>query len=429
MCEWLFGGSLPTFRSTSRQLSAVRPQFAYSSPIDPRTGQKVVGLPLGACGVDGSGGVFYADPFLFFASGLVKNLNSFTLGRIGFGKSAEAKLEIWLASRFGQNTMVTDLSGEYTKLAGAIKDSKILRFGKDADIFLNPLDPSMDEDTKKRLVSSLALIAMPGDRSSLTPIEDSVLMEAIMETIRSSGSCVPTLPMLVEKLAEPTRRMAQELRQSKGQIKDAAYNLFLALRRLTDTDLRGMFHKETTPGLFDATPLLVLNCEGVSQSREKAVMTVVVINFLTTGMVGTGEHQKFHRIYHDESWKLSEHTEFVSSVREAWKLGRRAGVANRLIMHHEQNLLRSSDNAVIEDLVSDTSVFVCFNQNRAEIEKSAGLIGFNPAEVDLVTKLPEHTALWKIGDLPGIPAQHIVTDNLVQVIETNAVQKTELVNA
>jgi hypothetical protein len=421
--EFLAGDRLPVFRATSRHLAALNPWFAETGLINKRTGQKALGLPVGYCGRERSGGVFYYDEYHLYQAGILHNPNVKVFGEIDHRKSTGVKCMIYRGAACGYNHLVTDRKGEYTKLAEAIPGSKVLRFGEGSKVFINPLDNSMDLNTQRELVASMTITAMGGNRTSLNIKESSLLMEAIIDAHRGfsgkSISDVATLPVVVEKLLNPSEEMARAMSRTVDYLKEEGYEMALALRRLTDTDLRGMFHQPTTPGLFNEdTPLLVMNCEGVT--GESAVIMVILINFFTQSQWGrANSNMRFHKVIHDESWDLAAYPGFVESVRRAFKLGRTWGVANWIIAHHKSNLDRSGSSDAIKDLIADSDTTISYKQDEAELSATADDLGLNKAEVARIVQLPPGTALYKIGDQPAIEVEQVVWDAERPLVETS----------
>ena len=418
--QFLAGDRLPVFRATSRHLSVAYPLQAESGIIDPRTRSKVLGLPAGYSGRDKSGGIFYWDPVQFYQAGIVQSTNVMILGKIGNRKSAQVKMEILRGVVAGYNHLATDLKNEYTLVANAIPGSKILRFGIDTGMFINALDGVMDHNTQVDLVAAMALTAMGngrGNKTELDIIELSLLDQAIVAAHAHPKGRVAILPDAVEWLFEPSEEMALAMHRPVEFLREQGYKMALALRRLTEGDLRGMFHKETTPGLFDPTPLLVLNCEALK--GEAAVIMVILINFFTQSQQRRKDKAaRFHKVYHDEAWDLAIYPAFIDSVRKAFKVGGTWGVSNTIVAHHLSNLYRSGAGEAVKDLTADSGTKVLYQQDRAELEASAEELGLTRNEVNRIVDLPPGTAIYKIGNLPGIEVEQVAWPEELPLLET-----------
>lgn len=419
--EFLAGDQLPVQRATSRHLAAINPLFAESGLIDPRTQSKAIGLPWGFCGRERSGGLYFYDEYRLYQARLLHNPNVKVFGEIDHRKSSGVKCMIYRGAACGYNHLVTDRKGEYTALAGAIPGSKILRFGEDTNLFINPLDKAMPIDTQRDLVASMVLTAMSGDRVTLNIQENSLLWEAIKDAHNHFGHGsrgVATLPTLVEKLFQPTETMADNMHRPVDYLRELGYDMALGLRRLTDTDLRGMFHQETTTNLFQDTPLLVMNCEGIT--GDAAVIMITLINFFTQSQWGReNPTYRFHKVIHDESWDLAAYPGFVESVRRAFKLGRTWGVANWIVAHHKSNLDRSGNNEAIKDLIADSDTTISYKQHETELEASAADLELNETEVARILQLEPGVALHKVANNPSIEVEQVAWPEERALLETS----------
>jgi hypothetical protein len=417
-----FGDRLPYHRATTFHLAALHPFFIESGLIDPRTGFKVSGLPYGYCGRERSGGIYYYDEYLLYQTGILHNANVKVFGKIDHRKSSLIKFVIYMGVYFGYNHLVIDPKGEYTALVDLLNlefpgSAKVLRFGQDTTISINLLDNSMSWKVQRDLLASVIVTTMGGDRSknSLDVVDKELLWEAVKDAHKDREE--PTLPVVVEKLFNPTPEMADGMRQPIQFLKEKGYRLALSLRRLTEGDLVGMFDKPTTPGLFKETPLLVMNCEGVS--GEAAVIMILLIGFFTQSQwAKENPGQRFHKVITDEAWDLSTYPEFVALMRRAFKLGATYGVANWIVAHHKTNFDRSGNDSAIKDLITDSDTTICFAQDPKELELSADALGFTAAEQERIPHLPPGHAIHKIGSRTGIEVEHASLTRLRQVVET-----------
>jgi hypothetical protein len=365
--------------------------------------------------------LYFYDEYRLYQARLLHNPNVKVFGEIDHRKSSGVKCMIYRGAACGYNHLVTDRKGEYTALANAIPGSKILRFGEDTNLFINPLDKAMPIDTQRDLVASMVLTAMSGDRVTLSIKENSLLWEAIKDAHNHYGQGsrrVATLPTLVEKLFQPTQDMADSMHRPVEYLRELGYDMALGLRRLTDTDLRGMFHQETTTNLFQDTPLLVMNCEGIT--GDAAVIMITLINFFTQSQWGReNPTYRFHKVIHDESWDLAAYPGFVESVSRAFKLGRTWGVANWIVAHHKSNLDRSGNNEAIKDLIADSDTTISYKQHETELENSAADLEFNETEVARILQLEPGFAIHKVANNPGIEVEQVAWPEERALLETS----------
>ncbi len=424
--EAALGARLPVHMATSRHLSAVHPFFTESGLIHPLTGEKIPGLPYGRCGRDGSGGIHTFDEYMLYQAKLLNNANVKVLGDINYRKSMTVKFMIYCGVIVGFNHLVIDPKGEYTALVDQINEeapgyARIVRVGKEAQTFINPLDEAvMDLGVQRDLVASLACTAINDDTVQLGIVERELLWTAITDAHNHYGvgtRRMPTLPAVVEKLFNPSESMAIDMRKSKDELVTIGYKMALGLQRLTRGDLVGMYHQETSPGLFDETPLLVMNVAGLQ--GEAALMMIILINMFSQSLWARRNPMKrFHKVINDEAWDLAAYPEFVLSLQRAFKLGGTWGVSNWIVTHRLTDLDRSGSIEAIKGLKEDSEVTICFRQPEGEMKVSAEALNFTEAEAERVTQLPPGWALHKVGNQPAIEVEHVIPRRLRPVMET-----------
>jgi len=419
--DWLTiysGDSLPVFRATTPHLAALYPLFAESGLIDPKSGKKVPGIPVGYAGQNRSGGIFHFDEYQLYKAELLNNLNVMVLGEINMRKSTLVKSMIFRGIACGYNYLVTDFKGEYSLLANAV-GGKVLKFGPKTDLFINPLDKRMDFSTQLDLVASLAVTSMGGERL-LNVRERALLEHAIREAHAHFGQGsmdVATLPVVIDKLFHPTQNMMESMHRSHDDLFELGYDIALSLSRLTQGELRGMFHKPTSEGLYEDTPLLVMECKDVN-TEAAAIITLLFNYFTQSQWNNSATWGRFHRVIHDESWALAAYPTFVESVRRAFKLGRSLGIANWIIVHHLNNLYRSGQNEAVKDLIADSDTRIIYSQDETEVRQTALELELNDAEISRIVELQPGQAIWKVGRQPGIEVQHDVWPEELALVKT-----------
>ena len=440
-----YGDSLPVHRATTLHLSALNPMFLESGLIDPRTGSKVRGVFRGHIGKNGSGPTFEFDEYQLYQSGILNNANTKVFGEPNHHKSGDAKCNVFRGAAVGFNHLVTDRTGEWTAVVNAINSNphiaakaKVLKFGeateRDTQLYINPLDKSMTLKDRSDLLAAMAVTAI-GRRNgieinALEIEERSLLWQALVDALNQYGPDdqtglaigEATLPDVVNRLLNPTQNMAEAMRESQEYLRQLGRSMALGLLRLTETDLKGMFHRQTTAGIWQDTPLLVMDCQGAS--GEAAVLMITLINFFTRSQWSReNPAYRFHKIIHDEAWDLAAYPAFIDSTRESFKQGGKWGVGNTIIAHHMQNLYRSGSSDAVRDLISDSDVTICYKMDSAELEKSAGDLELNRSEVSLITDFEPGVALYKIGSRPGIVVRHEAWPEEKSFVETRGLMR------
>lgn len=421
--QYLSGDSLQVQRATSRNLSALHPMFPEGGLVDPRTGHKVPGIYIGQ---DMSGGNFFFDVYQLYQANILHNLNIVLLGKIDHRKSSLLKTYILRLVAYGYNVLVTDIKGEYDLLAHHIGDTaKVLRFGPDSDLRINPLDKRIPIDKQIELIGLMAVAAMGEDHQALSTREIGILKWAIKSAHEHYGpgsSGLATLPDLVAKLKEPDDYMVTNFGRPRAEIQEHGIDLAIGLEELTQGGIGAMCSGETTAGLYEETPFLSMNLKEVPERWLPIITTIH--NFFTSSQFGTSNSWgRFHFIIHDEAWQLAKDKAFVQSLVTSHKLGRTAGVCNISAFHHLQTLYRSGNSEVIKEVVVDSETRIIYAQDETELDLTANELNLNDNEIALIPDQPPGRGLWKMGRNYSIQVQHEAFPFEIPLLETSHLAK------
>jgi type IV secretory pathway VirB4 component len=459
LSKWLMGAMPSVQKTTTIELGGLNPSWFTGPIIDPRTKRKLTGIPWGHYATFptgrlwlptededvellnfGRGESFFFDQRQFLASGLASNLNTVIVGEINMQKSGGIKLLIIRGTKIGYRYLVIDPKGEYAPIVRFIPGAQEIRFGKDTDTYLNALDPILDIDTAQiPLVSRLVLIAMASkDKAELEILEHTLLDAAIREANEHYGNDVnglrfdvPTLQDVVWHLDHPSESMAKRMSSTVEELGVGSLyhklriQLARALSRYTTGDMKGMFHRPTSAGIFRDAPLVVMNCEHLEDSHQAAV--VVLLQFLTTNRLGRDEaSRQFDEVIVDEGWKLSRDRRFVDTLREGTKLGRTRDIGFTCALHNLADAERSSYGYdAIKGLISDCDFRFIYNQSEGELENSAVALRVNnPTLRSLIPQLPPGVALLQPGKkLPPYLVKQWAKEEEIPMLETTGINK------
>jgi exonuclease VII small subunit len=373
----------------------------------------------------------YWDQVELFKAKLVQATNTNTYGEVGERKSSGVKGKTVLNAELGRNTIIVDIKGEYSEgedsLASIIPRSKVHRFGADASLRINMLDNVMPRESQHDLLCNVVLSALGTDRAHLEAIERDALWYGNIEAHRQADQ--PILSHLIEAIDNPTKEMLDEVigaRKSSvaklEEYRQAVKELRSTLKQLDTGNLRGIFHEETTPGLFEVVPLLVINCKRLKPA-QMAIM-LVVLNFLLYDIVDSqkGTPVRFDYIIHEEAWELVKMPPYLESMVRLYKLGNSEGITSELVSHHPSTLYNASaDPSQVDALIADVGTNILYRLDGREARNYADRLKLNEVELDVVIhQLQPGEALYKVGDLPGIRVQHTISNHprMRRIVET-----------
>jgi type IV secretory pathway VirB4 component len=386
---------------------------------------------LGARGVligpDASGGSFVYDPWELYGREITSP-NIVIAGQVGSAKSSLVKSFLWRSRVFGRFAWVIDVKREYGPLAEAMGGTVVaLRPG--GDVCLNPLSPLAGPQKQRGLLRAVCTASLG---RPLEPEEGEALAAALAE-VSMHGDGEPTLRDVVAALLRPTERMADELATSADALAAKARAAALALKRLCDGDLRGMFDGPTSAELdFDA-PIVVLDLHDVDASGPEALAILMTCGAAWMQARLDARRQEAELLgalppktlsVVDEAWRIFAQLGIGEWLQAQFKLARGYGQSNLVVMHRFSDMLAAGDAGsrqvrIAEGLLADAETRVIYRQAEDQIPLATELIGLTATEAALLPTLPRGQALWRVGQRSFL-VQHVLSSVEEQLVNTDA---------
>ncbi len=363
-----------------------------------------LGAPGAYIGRDACGGAFLFDPWVAYEAGILSGPNMLVVGQLGRGKSALLKTYIARQHVFGREAWVLDPKGEFTPLARALGGS-VIALAPGGSVRLNAISSHMGSEAQLSLLRSVAAAAL---RRELAPEEDAGLRVAL-KVVSEAEPDEPTLPQVVDALLHPCEQMTAELVMAPGDFADATRQVALALQRLCQGDLRGMFDGRTSPGLDLDAPLVVLDLSAVQDSSALGILMTCAAAWLQGVVIErkraaeAGERGGAKVIVAvDEAWRITADLGVAEWLQRSFKLSRAHGVSNVIALHRLSDLgaagaAGSRESRIAEGLIADADTKVILAQPPDQIEALRSLVGLSATEAELVPTLRRGEALWMVG--------------------------------
>ena len=391
--------------------------------------------------------VFHYDPWELYARRVVTSPNMVVLGQLGKGKSALVKTLLHRQLLAGRQAFVLDPKGEYTALAD-LHGIPLLRLAPGSPDRLNPLEPHLGdtpEQTLRRRARTAAALAGTGLGRDLLPEERAGLSAALAGLDQTA-----VLGEVVHRLLEPTPEMAISLSTSTDRLAGAIRPVALELHRLLTGDLAGLIDAPTTVHLTPDGPGLVLDLSAAFGTTALPAVMVCAGAWLSNTLTAhhhepaANNHPERHRsdsdsdndsdsdsaidagrrqrlLLVDEAWALLHLPATTSWLQGISKLARAHGICLITVLHRVSDLTGQADSgtatqAQARGLLADAETRVLYSQSAGERALLREVLGLTGPELDLVTQLPPHRALWQIGRhaavvdhlLSPLEAQHLV---------------------
>lgn len=408
-------GERPGHRATTATLQAVYPFVAEGG----------IGARGTYIGRDLYGGSFCFDAFALYAAGVLSNPNTLVIGAVGSAKSSLVKTFLLRQAVFGRQAWIVDPKGEYGPLARALGTEPI-RLAPGGGVTINPL--SRRAGWEEQLGLLLAVCAASLGRT-LTPEEQAALREAL--AVLEAQLHEPTLPEVVRLLFNPTGEMATRLSTSAKEVARSARSATLALQRLCDGELRGMFDGPTTADLQVDASAVVLDLSAVYHSAALGILmtcasawqrAVIADRHAAADREGRPAPKVINVA--DEAWKVIAVPGIGEWLQDAFKRSRAYGVQNLIVLHRLSDLSAAGDSgtrerALAEGLLHDAQTRVVYNQYEDELPRTRELLGLTSTEARIVGELDPGIALWKVGRRSFL-VQHRLSPLELEVVDTDA---------
>jgi hypothetical protein len=382
--------------------SATTANFQAASPFVAEGGLTVPGTYIGR---DAYGGAWMYDPWALYPEHL-PGPNMLILGGLNSRKSTLLKTYIYRQAIFGRQAWVLDVKGEYWPLAKAL-GVKPIRLIPGGAVRLNPITPRGGREGQLSLLRSVAKAAL---RRELTPEEDAGLRVALDLVTEEAGSGEPTLPMVVDALLHPREAMVKGVSAASSEdFAEANRETALALQRLCEGDLRGMFDGPTSEGLDLDAPLVVLDLSAVRDSAALGILMTCAAAWQQAILLERkyaaeeeGRESPMMMSAVEEGWRVTGHIGVAEWLQANFKLCRDLGVQNIIVVHRLVDFGASGDAGsrearIAENLIRDADTIVVYRQPFDQQPVLRSQLGLGQTEAELTTTLGPGEALWIVG--------------------------------
>jgi hypothetical protein len=225
--------------------------------------------------------------------------------------------------------------------------------------------------------------------------------------------------------------MSAELVMNAGEIAVATRQVALALQRLCEGDLRGMFDGPTSSGLDLDAGFVALDLSAVQDSSALGILMTcaaawlqgVVMDRKRRAEAGEGDGPKVILAV-DEAWRITADLGIAEWLQSSFKLSRAHGVQNIIALHRLSDLgaaggAGSRAARIAEGLISDADTKVVLAQPPDQCQGLRNLLGLSETEAELVPTLRRGEALWQVGRRSFL-VQHRLSSIEQELVDTDA---------
>jgi type IV secretory pathway VirB4 component len=377
-------------------------------------------------GTDLFGGPFCYDPWELYAQGLLSNPNLLVIGEVGTGKSAFRKSYLLRQAAFGRRAVSINAKHEDDRLCEAVGVDPI-RLERGGPVRLNPLDRRIAaaaagaRDVLAGQLQLLRAIIGASLRRELTAEEQAACRQALLAAAEC-GSPEPTLPLVAEALLRPSDQAAAALATDSERLAAATREAALALLRLCEDDLAGMFDGPTSGRVDFDVPLVAFDLSAVGDDDALGILRICAAAFVQRSLRRQPDVSRI--VVLDEAWKLLSNLATARWLQDSYKLARSHGVQNVAIVHRLSDLTAagaagSEQVELAVGLLKDTQTQVVFQQPPGELARIRELLGLNEVEIETVASLPTGTALWRVNRRSFL-VRHELTEEEEWIVDTDS---------
>jgi hypothetical protein len=400
-------GTRPPFSATTAHLQALYPFAAQSA----------IGAPGAYIGTDACGGAWLYDPWELYERKIIRSPNMLVLGGIGYAKSSFLKIYIYRQRVFGVHAWVIDVKGEYAPLAEAL-GATVISLAPGGELRLNPLERRGGRQSQLSLLRSVAIATL---KRELEPEEDAGLRVALDLVNEECGDArEPTLPMAVDALFHPREAMvAGVFAKSAEDFRDANRDCALALQRLCEGDLRGMFDGPTSEVIDLEAPLVVLDLSAVKDSSALGALMTCAASWQQSVLISKKQQAEREGVAApkmisavEEVWKVAHQIGVAEWLQANFKLCRDYGIQNALSAHRLTDFEAAGEHGsrgakIVEGLIADSGTVVLYNQAADQREALEGRLGLGETEFDLSQTLGVNETIWVMGEVRELVRVHL----------------------
>lgn len=356
-------------------------------------------------GTDAYGGAWAFDPWELYSRRLMRSPNMIVLGGISYAKSTLIKTYLYRQHLFGRQAWVIDVKGEYGPLAEAL-GYRPIALEPGGEVRLNPITRLGGRESQLSLLRSVAQAAL---RRYLGPEEDAGLRVALDLVNEESGATDPTLPGVVDALLHPRLAMVEGVSAASAEEFAAANReSALALQRLCEGDLRGMFDGPTSEGIDLEAPLVILDLKAMRDSEALGVLMTCAAAWQQSILLQrrreserSGEPMRKVFSVVEEVWRVADKIGVAEWLQTNFKLCRALGIANVLSLHKLTDFGTAGGEGsraarIAQGLVADAGCIVIYRQSPDQRAVLRDDLGRSETEVELALTLNLGEAIWVV---------------------------------
>lgn len=427
--------SKPATAQMEQGLNSVVPQFMDQLQIrrNMNTGALSTAFPFTSANLTQDNGILYGinmhnSGLVIFDRFTLENYNSLVFAKSGAGKSFAVKLEALRSLMFGTEIFVIDPENEYEKMSDAVGGAYV-KLSLNSPTRINPFDipkvvdaEEADNALRSNLITLHGLLrlmmggaaaqASGGSSAStaLTPIEESDLDEALINTYAKAGI---TNDPLTHNSTPPT---IADLYDTLLHMGGTGPQLAQRLRKYTSGTFAGIFSQQSNTDINN--PFVVFSIRDLEDELRPVAM-YIVLNYIWNK---TKADQRRRLLIVEEAWQLMK---YEDSANFMFSLAKRARKYNLGITTVTQDVEDFMSSKMGRAIVANASMQLLLRQSPTAIDVLADVFKLTSEEKKRLSSLPVGQGLFFAGQ-SHVQVKIQASETETTLITTTPVQNTNI---
>ena len=350
----------------------------------------------------------------------LENANMCVFAKSGAGKSFTVKLEALRSMMVGTEIIIIDPENEYQKLCDAVGGAYV-RLSLNSDARINPFDlPQVvdAEDANDALRTNITTLhglfrIMLGGQMPLSPVEDSDLDQALIDTYARAGI---TSDPLTHSATPPTIINLYDTLLHMG---GSGPSLAQRLRKYTTGTFAGIFSQQSNIDINNR--MVVFNIRDLEDELRPVAMYIVLSHIWS---IVRAKKIKRNLIV-DEAWMLMQYEDSANFLFSLAKRARKYYLGLTTISQDVEDFMSSKMGRAI---VSNSSMQLLLKQSPSAVDVLAEVFKLTSEERKRLANFPVGHGLFFAGQ-NHVHIQIIASETEESLITTNPNDKRSNPNA
>jgi type IV secretory pathway VirB4 component len=340
----------------------------------------------------------------------LENANMVVFAKSGAGKSFTVKLEALRSMMIGAEILIIDPENEYQRLCDAVGGSYI-RLSLNSDARINPFDlPQVidSEDANDALRTNITTLhglfrIMLGGQTPLSPVEDSDLDQALIDTYARAGI---TNDPLTHSATPPTIINLYDTLLHMG---GSGPSLAQRLRKYTTGTFAGIFSQQSNVDINNR--MVVFNIRDLEDELRPVAMYIVLSHIWS--IVRAKKTKRLLLV--DEAWMLMQYEDSANFLFSLAKRARKYYLGLTTISQDVEDFMSSKMGRAI---VSNSSMQLLLKQSPSAVDVLAEVFKLTSEERKRLSNFPVGHGLFFAGQ-NHVHIQIIASETEESLITTN----------